>query len=103
MIPLFYENLHELHCHSLRFLGNESLQGVLLSHAAVVSVVVSQLVFIESLGVGNLTQEDAYFSFLPLARIFDRCVFFFSFSHFFLHFFYLLPLFGVKVLLQRSQ
>lgn len=46
-------------------------KGVLLSHAALVATVASQLRFLESCG-GELGAGDVYLSFLPLAHIFDR-------------------------------
>jgi long-subunit acyl-CoA synthetase (AMP-forming) len=48
------------------------LQGVLLSHGAVVATIASQLAFEFSVPGGGISSDDCYFSFLPLAHIFDR-------------------------------
>jgi hypothetical protein len=53
-------------------------QGALINHEAVLSVLASQLVYqssvIEGEGEGELTEDDCYLSYLPLAHIFDRSV-----------------------------
>lgn len=47
-------------------------KGVVHTHGSVSSTVESIREFLDHINVG-LTCEDVYFSFLPLAHIFDRC------------------------------
>ena len=50
------------------------LQGVMLSHAAVISEVAGLHAFLKQIGEGtSVTEEDVVLSYLPLAHIFDRC------------------------------
>jgi long-subunit acyl-CoA synthetase (AMP-forming) len=46
----------------------------MISHEAVVSVIASKLLFLDSFPGEALTQKDSLLSFLPLAHIFDRLV-----------------------------
>ena len=49
------------------------LQGVMLSHAAVISEVAGLHAFLKQIGEGtSITEEDVVLSYLPLAHIFDR-------------------------------
>ena len=49
------------------------MQGVMLSHAAVISEVSSLHAFLKQIGEGaSITQEDVVLSYLPLAHVFDR-------------------------------
>ena len=49
------------------------MQGVLLSHRAVMAAAVAQALLIDHYNIGGLGPGDAYLSYLPLAHIFDRC------------------------------
>lgn len=52
------------------------VQGVMLTHANLLSVVAGQLGAINQVGGRygqTFTQEDVMISYLPLAHIFDRC------------------------------
>ena len=52
------------------------LQGVLLTHRAVVATVAAQLEYLGLVGStmgGGLGPNDVMLSYLPLAHIFDRC------------------------------
>ena len=47
-------------------------KGVLLSHAAIVSVIAGLVALLKSVDL-KLDSEDAYLSYLPLAHIYERC------------------------------
>ena len=50
------------------------MQGVMLSHSAVISEVSSLHAFLKQIGDGNtVSEEDVVLSYLPLAHVFDRC------------------------------
>jgi len=52
------------------------LQGVLLTHRAVVSTVAAQIDYVSLIGSsmgGGFSTDDVMLSYLPLAHIFDRC------------------------------
>ena len=54
----------------------QHVQGVMLTHANLLSVVAGQLGAINQVGGRygqTFTQEDVMISYLPLAHIFDRC------------------------------
>ena len=51
------------------------LQGVMLSHRAVIGEVAGLHAFLKQIGEGTtVTEKDVVLSYLPLAHIFDRCV-----------------------------
>jgi long-subunit acyl-CoA synthetase (AMP-forming) len=45
---------------------------VLLTHGALVSAIAACNAYLEAHGE-SLARDDCYFSFLPLAHVFDRC------------------------------
>ena len=52
------------------------MQGVLITHRAVVSTVAAQIDYLSLVGPvmgGGLGPDDVMLSYLPLAHIFDRC------------------------------
>ena len=50
------------------------LQGVMLSHRAVIGEVAGLHAFLKQIGEGTtVTERDVVLSYLPLAHIFDRC------------------------------
>jgi long-subunit acyl-CoA synthetase (AMP-forming) len=52
------------------------VQGVLLTHRAVVATVAAQIKYLGLVGStmgGGLGPDDVMLSYLPLAHIFDRC------------------------------
>ena len=49
------------------------MQGVMLSHSAVISEVSGLHAFLRQIGEGtSISHEDVVLSYLPLAHIFDR-------------------------------
>ena len=49
------------------------MQGVMLSHSAVIAEVAGIQAFLKQLqGVTSITEDDVVLSYLPLAHIFDR-------------------------------
>ena len=50
-----------------------ALQGVMLSHSAVIAEVAGIQAFLRQLeGVTSITEDDVMLSYLPLAHVFDR-------------------------------
>ncbi len=65
------------------------MQGVMISHSAVVAEVAGLHAFLKQISYGNsITERDVVLSYLPLAHIFDRCLkllmhlFLSSYSHY---------------------
>lgn len=51
------------------------MQGVMISHSAVVAEVAGLHAFLKQISYGNsITERDVVLSYLPLAHIFDRCL-----------------------------